>query len=786
MDPPFRSFSSSHSNSSVSLNNVGNITRVSLTPIGIGANFNQVSNAKDHLFYQCSMLLIKLSKIDGMEPFMKAAHKLAEQCSEQQALSLSQPSQDKNNESRASVNSNGFSIISDNSSVNSITASSTTLTSSNNMGSQPHPSNSNLNIYTFTAGVLPASLGVDPVTKLWKLFQQGAPLCLLFNLIYKSYQIPIIGSDDVRMCKKSVYDFLIAVKTHLNINDETMFTISNVFLDNTHDLLKIIKVVNQLFPEKFNKLEDHSIGEIYISNELSKVFKEIIETERKYVKDLETLLAYKNELIDHELITNEQIHTLFPNLNEIIDFQRKFLVGLECNISVSPELTRIGSIFIHAANGPFRSYEPWTVGQSNAIELINKEALNLLKSSKLLDPGLELQSFILKPIQRLCKYPLLLKELIKTWSNDQDPNYNELVMASEAMKEVANQVNEAQRRSENIGFLQNLIERVGNWRGFNLKDQGDLLYHGIVGVKDNDNEKEYQAYLFEKIIFFFIEINNEDTTKKRRDLLSSRKKSSSSVTSSTANLLENMSQSKDKSQLELKGRVYILEIYNITSSNINGYTMVISWSGKKESGSFSLRYRTEEIRNQWENCLRTLKTNVMNSQIQRKLRDSSGPHHHEYDNISQRSSNGSSYHRHHSSSSTYSMLRSSRSKSAGDPSRASSSSYTNSSSAQETSFLSTNSNPNSQASIVIKIIYDKIEIDSLLIVPSLISFNELYLKISSKITSSNQIHDDIVVSKLRYKDEDGDFVVMDSNDDWLLALDASEENNEKQLTIWVS
>lgn len=786
----FRSFSNnSHSNSTTSLSaSSGNITRVSLGPIrpvaSVNMNFNKLSGAHEHLYYQCSILLNRLAQINGMEPFLKVAHNLAEQCAEQQALTLSQQLQNKrmSNEFRSSFNSNGFSIHSDNSLGYSVSV---------NGNSQNPNSDASQSLFTFTAGVLPASVGCDPVTKLWKLFQQGAPLCLLFNSISPNFQIPIIGSDDVRMCKKSVYDFLLAVKTNLSLDDEIMFTISNVFLDSTHDLLKIIKVVEKLLPETIH-YEDRSLGEIAIVNESSKVFKEIIDTERKYVQDLETLLSYKNDLLKNELISNEQIHILFPNLNEIIDFQRRFLNGLENNINIPNNLTRIGSIFIHAANTPFKSYEPWTIGQLSAIDLINKEFQNLSKSSRILDPGFELQSYIIKPIQRLCKYPLLLKELTKNWPDDDSPSYNELVMAHQSMKEVANQVNEAQRKAENVGFLQNLVERVNNWRGFNLKDQGELLYHGIVGVKDVDAEKEYIAYLFERIIFFFVEINPvEEGGKKRRDLLSSRKKSSGSVNSSTTNLLENLNNVKDRTSLELKGRVYILEIYNISSSNNPGYSMIISWSGKKESGSFSLRYRTEELRNQWENCLRNLKTSEMNNQIQRKLRDSQELHeNNSYDpvmdsNNSIRSSNGSSYQRHHSSSSTFSMMRQSRSKSTSEPSnsRVSSSSMANNNSTQETSFLSnTSSNL-----ITIKLIYDKVEIGSNLLVTNTIQFNDLHLKISNKIASSSEINDDIMVNKLRYKDEDGDFVVMDSNDDWLLAVDMFEENpNEKILTIWVS
>ncbi|CAH6720145.1 cell division control protein 24 [[Candida] jaroonii] len=794
--PPIRSFSSqSHSNSSISLSSK-NVTRVSSTPIGISSTFNQGSNAKDHLFYQCSILLMKLSKIDGMEPFLRVAHNLAERCSEQQALSLSQQDNLSTiNDQRSSLNSNGFQMIPDNSSVNSFNPSNSTSIMTNGPNSaSSSTSNANLNIYTFTSGILPTKLGVDPVTKLWKLFQQGAPLCILFNLINKEHEITFIGSDDVKMCKRLVYDFLIAVKTHLNLDDDIMFTISNVFSDTTNDLLKIIKVVDTLLPENLKNFQDNSIGDIIINNESSKVFKEIIETERKYVKDLEILASYKQELAITELISSEQIHTLFPNLNEIIDFQRRFLNGLECNINIPNDLTRIGSVFIHAANGPFKSYEPWTLGQLNAIDLINKESSNLARSSKILDPGLELQSFILKPIQRLCKYPLLLKELIKSWPTEDSSSYNELILAQQAMKEVANQVNEAQRRSENIGFIQSLVDRVQDWKGYNLKDLGDLMYHENVLITGKNSEKEYLLCLFEKVLLVFVEHLNKDESsgKKRRDLLSSRKKSTSSVTSSTVNLLENLNQAKEKSTLVLSGRVYIQEITNILKPDNQDHSIIIQWVGKSEEGTFHLKYKTEESRDRWEKGLRYLKSAQMARDIQNKFRSSSS-HDDFYDKSSIRSSNGSSYHRHHSSSSTYSMMGQQRIKSMGEPSRVSSSSFTNPNSGHETSFssVSSQSQNNSQGylnhnQISIKIIYGRIIINSLLTVPANVQFGELYSKISNKIASSEEVNDDIVVNKLRYKDEDGDFVVMDSHDDWVLALDTFQETNDKHLTIWVS
>ncbi|KAL6451200.1 CDC24 Cell division control protein 24 [Candida maltosa Xu316] len=802
----FRSFSTQSTSSVNSINTASSSRVVSSGTLNLN-NFNKQSSPKDHLFYQCECLKRKLEKIPGMEPFLNSAFNQAEQYSEQQALALAQE--------RTNGAMNRLSIGSDSSSVqSSLTRLATNASSSSSVTNLP----TNNNLLTFTAGILPANISVDPATQLWKLFQQGAPLCVIFNFIIPEYQIPVISSDDLRICKKSVYDFLIAVKTHLNFEDEDMFTISNVFSDSTQDLLKIIVVVNKLLSKKASSDEEVCV-DVQITDERSKVFREIIETERKYVQDLELMCKYRQELIDAENLSSEQVHLLFPNINEIIDFQRRFLNGLECNINIPIRYQRIGSVFIHASLGPFNAYEPWTIGQLAAIDLISKESANLKKSSTLIDPGFELQSYILKPIQRLCKYPLLLKELIKTSpestneeSSASSAAFNELLVARTAMKELANQVNEAQRRAENIEHLAKLKERVGNWRGFNLDAQGELLFHGHVGVKDADAEKEYVAYLFEKIIFFFIEIDDKKTEKvEKKSFLSTRKKSTSNTFSnSTANLLESINNARrdDTLPLELKGRVYISEIYNISAPATPGSTLIISWSGKKENGSFTLRYRSEEIRNQWEKCLRDLKTSEMNTQIHRKLRDSDSSLNtndssiYDYTGMStsptsqpiQQQQQQQQLSRHHSSSSTLSMMKSNRVKS-GDMSRLSSN---NNNTSPNTTAPSSTSSETTRVSpsfdVVVKLLYKSVELPEALVVPAQIQFTDLLSRIIAKILTSKLVNEDVKIGRLRYKDDEGDFVNLNSDDDWGLVLDMlvtegsyMDLNDERRVvTVWVS
>ncbi|KAF6060528.1 RhoGEF domain family protein [Candida albicans] len=726
--PPaaLRTFSTQSTSSLNSVSTVSSSRIVSSGPVNIN-NFNKPSTPKDHLFYRCESLKRKLQKIPGMEPFLNQAFNQAEQLSEQQALALAQERSNGNGHSNGKRHQsldgamNRLSVGSDSSSIQgSLTRMATNAS---------------------TSSLISANISVDPATHLWKLFQQGAPFCVLINHILPDSQIPVVSSDDLRICKKSV--------------------------------------------DSGGGDEDVNM-DVQITDERSKVFREIIETERKYVQDLELMCKYRQDLIEAENLSSEQIHLLFPNLNEIIDFQRRFLNGLECNINVPIRYQRIGSVFIHASLGPFNAYEPWTIGQLTAIDLINKEAANLKKSSSLLDPGFELQSYILKPIQRLCKYPLLLKELIKT-----SPEYS---------KQDPHGINEAQRRAENIEHLEKLKERVGNWRGFNLDAQGELLFHGQVGVKDAENEKEYVAYLFEKIVFFFTEIddNKKSDKQEKKSKFSTRKRSTSS------NLR----------------RVYISEIYNISAPNTPGSTLIISWSGRKESGSFTLRYRSEEARNQWEKCLRDLKTNEMNKQIHKKLRDSDSSFNtddsaiYDYTGISTSPVNqstqqqyydhrGSHSSRHHSSSSTLSMMKNNRVKS-GDLSRISSTSTTLDSFSNNLNGSPNTTNPSLTSSdatktiptfdVAIKLLYKSTELSEPLIVNAQIEYNDLLQKIISQIITSNLVADDVNISRLRYKDDEGDFVNLNSDDDWGLVLDmlTSEDfyqtssNEKRSVTVWVS
>lgn len=69
---------------------------------------------------------------------------------------------------------------------------------------------------------------------------------------------------------------------------------------------------------------------------------------------------------------------------------------------------------------------------------------------------ISLDGFLLTPIQRICKYPLQLAELLK-FTDSSHPDHVPVSNALAAMKEVAELVNERKRRME-------CLERIAEWQ----------------------------------------------------------------------------------------------------------------------------------------------------------------------------------------------------------------------------------------------------------------------------------------------------------------------------------
>lgn len=77
-----------------------------------------------------------------------------------------------------------------------------------------------------------------------------------------------------------------------------------------------------------------------------RVVQEMVNTERKYVQDLENLQDYMRALESQEIVSKDVIHNLFLNLNNLVDFQRRFLIRVETQNDRTPKEQNWGSLFV--------------------------------------------------------------------------------------------------------------------------------------------------------------------------------------------------------------------------------------------------------------------------------------------------------------------------------------------------------------------------------------------------------------------------------------------------------
>uniref|UniRef100_A0A674CKK6 MCF.2 cell line derived transforming sequence a n=1 Tax=Salmo trutta TaxID=8032 RepID=A0A674CKK6_SALTR len=189
----------------------------------------------------------------------------------------------------------------------------------------------------------------------------------------------------------------------------------------------------------------------------SHVMRELIETERVYVEELlSVLLGYRGEMENPGLsgllppILQSKKDILFGNMPEIYNFHsRVFLQDLEGCLE-TPE--GVGACFLERKEN-FQVYECYCQNKSRSESLWRQfsDCAFFQECQKKLEHKLGLDSYLLKPVQRLTKYQLLLKELLK-YSPGGCEGTSELQGALAAMLDLLKSVNDSMHQIAITGY----------------------------------------------------------------------------------------------------------------------------------------------------------------------------------------------------------------------------------------------------------------------------------------------------------------------------------------------
>ncbi|KAL6094986.1 dnmbp [Pungitius sinensis] len=195
--------------------------------------------------------------------------------------------------------------------------------------------------------------------------------------------------------------------------------------------------------------------ELRMLEKRSKVIEELLQTEKDYIKDLQMCVEEIVEPLQKKQVKNVDFDGLFGNLSSVIDLSQRLLETLQ-------DTDSIGSIFLDFKSELEEVYKTYCQNHDDAISLLESyekdkniqcHVLECLERLRAIyrewgkTNYINLGSFLIKPVQRVMRYPLLLMELLGATPQSHHDR-PQLTNALLAIKEINVNINEFKRRKD--------------------------------------------------------------------------------------------------------------------------------------------------------------------------------------------------------------------------------------------------------------------------------------------------------------------------------------------------
>uniref|UniRef100_A0A8C0EIA2 Rac/Cdc42 guanine nucleotide exchange factor 6 n=1 Tax=Bubo bubo TaxID=30461 RepID=A0A8C0EIA2_BUBBB len=233
------------------------------------------------------------------------------------------------------------------------------------------------------------------------------------------------------------------------------------------------------------------------------VLQNILETERDYAKELQSLLGtYLRPLQSYDKLSAVDIASLLGNVEEISAFQQTLNQALEEVAKLPENQQRVGGCFMNLMP-QFRSlYLTYCANHPSAVNVLTQHSDELekfMESQGAANPGiLILTTSLSKPFLRLDKYVTLLQEL-ERHMEEAHADHEEVLKAVTSFKSLS-QCQELRKRKQLE--LQILSESIQRWEGEDIKTMGNIIYMSQVMVQCGGSEEKEERYflLFSNVL----------------------------------------------------------------------------------------------------------------------------------------------------------------------------------------------------------------------------------------------------------------------------------------------
>ncbi|XP_039919599.1 rho guanine nucleotide exchange factor 38 [Hirundo rustica] len=194
-----------------------------------------------------------------------------------------------------------------------------------------------------------------------------------------------------------------------------------------------------------------------------KIIAELMQTEKDYISDLDLCIKEVIQPLRNKQIARFDVDGLFSNIELVHQLSAKLLSLLEeATTDVEPPMQIIGEVFLQI-KGPLEdTYKIYCYHHDDAHTMLEyyekdeelkqhlRDCVQSLKK-RYEEEGkpnlMDLGSLLIKPVQRLMKYPLLLHELLNS-TPASHPDHEVLQDALFAMKNINVNINELKRRKD--------------------------------------------------------------------------------------------------------------------------------------------------------------------------------------------------------------------------------------------------------------------------------------------------------------------------------------------------
>ncbi|KAJ1511700.1 hypothetical protein HMI55_006497 [Coelomomyces lativittatus] len=241
----------------------------------------------------------------------------------------------------------------------------------------------------------------------------------------------------------------------------------------------------------------------------SEAINEFVRTEAAYVKDLQTVMEVYYTPLSLTRKNEPFFERLFSNFPSLLPLHQSFLKDIENQC-----LPLSQTLPTHLSN----CMDPYTVycgHQKTSVttftSILQKpqtelsEFFNMAKKNPK-SGSLDLASFLLKPIQRLTRYPLLIKQILH-YTSEKNLESDELKKSLEIAEKLLRIANEAARAEEDRIMIAEILGKVDLKFGENTLDlsshtkffgERHFITHGDLSKAKSG--RKLQAYLFNDLL----------------------------------------------------------------------------------------------------------------------------------------------------------------------------------------------------------------------------------------------------------------------------------------------